>query len=621
MRARARSAFRTRREHLAGRAIRSRPRLFTRTLDGIANETFEPRAVRECGFAFRGTAFADIEYGIHRVGKRICNAAASQRELDRKRRIRNGARSKCEYYRRTIRAARDEIDRPANPQAGDRRTEGCVCDHRLEFEELLQTEARNGSRALEQRRIVLYTAFAHELPHDVREIVRFFCDAHVRRNLERPAYDGRERIALQPDRARFPIRRPPRTVRVRRDDRRGQFVVHAVQYTPEQRKAAFPGNEFGMRMLALNAGSRSHIAKLYDFDEPATLEPPRPAWDASDESAGGSFERLLGTFIDESPDAVVHRFVHPGPELANEIAFDIDDRARALLKASDLAPSHNPLALEGLEAATKRFPNAQQIGISDVVLHDDAPALATTYAVPYAWREKYGVRRYGFHGISHRDVLERSAHLSEGADDDRRTISVHLGSGCSLVAAHGRKILDSTMGMTPFDGLMMGSRSGSIDPGIVFTLLRRGAFTLDELEQAIGNESGLKGVSAVSSDTRELRKAIDAGNERAAFAIDLYAYAIRKHIGAMTAVLGGLDVLAFTGPVGAHDAAVRRTVCDALAYLGISIQEERNDEVPPEGTDGPDVSIETNGARVRVQVIRTLEEWAMVRGALAVYNH
>ena len=371
-------------------------------------------------------------------------------------------------------------------------------------------------------------------------------------------------------------------------------------------------------MLALNAGSRSHIAKLYAFDGVPGLEPPKPDWDGADESAEGSFAKLLRTYAGDAPDAVLHRFVHPGPELANDIAFRIDERARTLLANSDLAPSHNPLALEGLDAASERFPDALQIGVSDAVLQHDAPAVATTYPVPYGWRERHGVRRYGFHGISHRDVLERSARLSGGAEGERRTISVHLGSGCSIVAAHGKRILDSTMGMTPFEGLMMGARSGSVDPGMIFTLVRRGTMTLDEIEHAMTKESGLEGVSGISSDTREIQKAVDAGDERAKFALDLYAYIARKHVGAMSAVLGGLDVLAFTGPVGAHVASVRRDICSGLEYLGVSIEDERNDEIAVQGTDFPDVSIEPNGASVRVQVIRTLEEWAMVRSAAPV---
>jgi acetate kinase len=376
------------------------------------------------------------------------------------------------------------------------------------------------------------------------------------------------------------------------------------------------GNGSGMRILALNAGSRSHKAQLFELDGDAPpLEPPRTAWEAADESAAGSFAKLLERYQGEPPDAVAHRFVHPGPELAEQIAFRVDAAARALIERSDLAPAHNPLALEGLRAASQRFDAAEQIGISDVALGADAPAVATTYPLPSAWRERFGVRRYGFHGISHRDVLARNAQLCGSDDPARRIVSVHLGSGCSVIAARGRVILDSTMGMTPMDGVMMGSRSGSIDPGIIFTLLRRGALGPDELERALSKESGLAGVSGVSADTREISQALRAGNERARFALDLYGYILRKAIGAMSAVLGGIDVLSFTGPVGEHVASIRRDACAAFAYLGIAIDDERNERLAAEGSIGADVSIEADASRVRVHVIRTLEEWAMVRSA------
>jgi len=375
-----------------------------------------------------------------------------------------------------------------------------------------------------------------------------------------------------------------------------------------------------VRILALNAGSRSHRAQLFAFDGAPPLEPPRTLWDAADESADGSFAKLLDPYRGDPPEVVVHRFVHPGPELASRIAFQLDDAARTLVERSDLAPSHNPLALEGLRAASERFGGAAQIGISDVALGSDAPAIATAYPVPHAWRERFGVRRYGFHGISHRDAIERNEQLCGGDDPGRRIVSVHLGSGCSIVAARGRIIVDSTMGMTPMEGLMMGSRSGSIDPGILFTLIRRGALGTHELERALSKESGLIGVSGVSPDTRDVMKARDAGNGRAGFALELYAYVLRKGIGAMSAALGGIDVLSFTGPVGEHVASIRRDACAALGYLGITIDDERNCRLAPEGSIGADVSIGSDAGRVRVHVIRTLEEWAMVRSAAALLS-
>jgi acetate kinase len=374
-----------------------------------------------------------------------------------------------------------------------------------------------------------------------------------------------------------------------------------------------------MKILALNAGSRSHKAQLFAFEGTPALEPLQPVWEAADESAGGSFAALLAAYHGDAPDVIAHRFVHPGPELAEHIAFRLDEAARAAIERSDLAPSHNPLALEGLGAAVERFPQAVNVGISDVALGPGAPAVATTYPVPSAWRERYGVRRYGFHGISHRDALERNAVLCGGDHASRRTLSIHLGNGCSIVAARGRTIVDSTMGMTPLEGIMMGSRSGSVDPGIIFTLLRRGALKADELERALSKESGLAGVSGVSADTREIARAIARGDERARFAFDLYAYILRKHIGALCAALGGIDVLSFTGPVGEHVAALRLAACTGLEFLGIAVDDERNRALASDGSIGADASIGTS--RVRVHVIRTLEEWAMVRTAVAVLSN
>jgi acetate kinase len=179
-------------------------------------------------------------------------------------------------------------------------------------------------------------------------------------------------------------------------------------------------------------------------------------------------------------------------------------------------------------------------------------------------------------------------------------------------------VIDSTMGMTPLEGIMMGSRSGSIDPGIIFTLVRRGALTLDDIERALEKQSGLAGVSGVSADTREIARARDAGNAHARFALELFAYSLRKGIGAMAAALGGIDVLSFTGPVGEHVASIRADACAGLAHLGIAIDDEQNRRLAPEGSIGADVSIGSDASRVRVHVIRTLEEWGMVRSADAL---
>ncbi len=362
-----------------------------------------------------------------------------------------------------------------------------------------------------------------------------------------------------------------------------------------------------MKVLTLNAGSRSHSARVYEVGERPPLDPPEPLWHAEIEAGPETFGDLIARYRGAAPDVAGHRVVHPGPTLATRTSAVVDAGVRAALEAAiPLAPSHEPLALEGIDAVRKRFGDGTpNVAVFDVALGAEAPAFATTYAVPSQWREKYGVRRYGFHGISQRDVIDRIERLL-GASAERRMVSVHLGSGCSISAMRGRRIVETTMGMTPLEGLMMGSRSGSFDPGAIFYLLGQG-MPAAELEQTLSKESGLKGVSAISSDTRELEKAIASGNERAAFALDLFAYTVRKHIGALVAVLGGIDVLSFTGPAGEHSAGVRERVCRDFAYLGLELDKTRNAHATA------DCDVATSGSHARIAVIRTLEEWAIAR--------
>jgi acetate kinase len=363
-----------------------------------------------------------------------------------------------------------------------------------------------------------------------------------------------------------------------------------------------------MKVLTLNAGSRSHSARLYAVEARPPLDPPEPLWHAEIEAGRETFSDLLAKYTGGAPDVAGHRVVHPGPTLATCRSALVDTGVRAALEAAiPLAPSHEPLALEGIDAVRERFgEGTPNVAVFDAALGDDAPAFATTYPVPPAWRERCGVRRYGFHGISQRDVIDRTQRLF-GASDERRLVSVHLGSGCSVSALLGRRIVETTMGMTPLEGLMMGSRSGSFDPGAIFYLLGEGKMQASDLEHALNKDSGLKGVSGVSSDTRDIEAAIAKGNERAAFALDLFAYKIRWHIGALVAVLGGIDALSFTGPAGEHSAGVRARVCRDFDFLGLELDAARNDAARP------DCDIATSASRVRIAVIRTLEEWAIAR--------
>ena len=363
-----------------------------------------------------------------------------------------------------------------------------------------------------------------------------------------------------------------------------------------------------MNVLTLNAGSRSHSARLYAVDARPPLDPPEPLWHAEIEAGRETFADLLARYDGDAPAVAGHRVVHPGPKLALRLAAVVDADVRAAIEAAvPLAPSHDPLALEGIDAVRKRFGDGvPNVAAFDTAFGADAPDLATTYAVPPEWRERYGVRRYGFHGISQRDVIDRIERLF-GPSETRRTVSVHLGSGCSISAFAGRRIVETTMGMTPLEGLMMGSRAGSFDPGAIFYLLRESTLSASEIERVLSKESGLRGVSGVSSDTREIEAAIAAGDERAAFALDLFAYRLRSYIGALVATLGGIDVLSFTGPAGEHGAGLRARACARFEYLGLALDRDRNEHARP------DCDVAASASRVRICVIRTLEEWAIAR--------
>jgi acetate kinase len=369
-----------------------------------------------------------------------------------------------------------------------------------------------------------------------------------------------------------------------------------------------------MKFLAFNAGGRSHRVIAYDVDAAAAakLEPAASFWDAEDESATTHFRDLIADA--PQPDVAVHRVVHGG--LHGELDDDAPVDARvigAIEDAIEFAPGHNRLALDGIAAVTERFGDAvRQVVVLDHALRADAPRVATMLSGPSAWASDHAMRRIGFHGISHHDVIERVLALL--GRDDARVVTVHVGSGCSLAAFHGRRMLDTTMGMTPMAGVMMTERAGDVDPGALLFLLRHGLEDVASLEQQLNHASGLLGLSGVSADTRDCYAAIDAGNERAAHAMELFVYRLRLAVGAFAATLGGVDAISFSGPAGEHQPRLRAAVCEHLAYLGIAIDARRNDAAVA------DAEIGAAGAGARAFAIRTLEEWAMVRRAARVVS-
>ena len=304
--------------------------------------------------------------------------------------------------------------------------------------------------------------------------------------------------------------------------------------------------------------------------------------------------------------AVGHRVVHGGEEFTDSVA--IDDRVVASIeKFADLAPLHNPPNLIGIKAAQKDLPDALQVACFDTAFHTSIPKVAYIYALPYEIYEKFRVRKYGFHGTSHSYVAKRAAKLLGGNPEQFNIITCHLGNGCSITAVKNGKSVDTSMGLTPLEGLVMGTRTGDFDPAILFYLSGKG-YSPDELNNMCNKKSGLLGISGVSNDMRNLRDQALAGNERAKLAFDIFCYRIKKYVGTYTAVLGSLNALVFTGGIGENAPDVRAQACENLEQIGIKIDPAANEKtVRKEGL------ISSADSRVKVFAIPTNEELAIAQ--------
>jgi acetate kinase len=301
--------------------------------------------------------------------------------------------------------------------------------------------------------------------------------------------------------------------------------------------------------------------------------------------------------------AVGHRVVHGGDRYTQAVRITPEVK-KTIAELAELAPLHNPAALDGINAAEAALPGVPQVAAFDTAFHATLSEAARTYPVPFEWQRDWGIRRYGFHGLSHSYCAARAAEMLHR--NDLRLVSCHLGNGASLAAVRNGLSVDTTMGFTPLEGLMMGTRSGTVDPGILIYLLRHKGATADSLDHTLNFLSGLKGVSGVSSDLRQVLAAAD-GNARARLAMDVYVHRIRRLIGAMTASLGGVDALVFTAGVGENSAEVRSRVCTGLEYLGVELDHSAN-----EGCH-PDADVAGPGSRVRILVIATREDLTVVR--------
>jgi len=305
-------------------------------------------------------------------------------------------------------------------------------------------------------------------------------------------------------------------------------------------------------------------------------------------------------------DAIGHRVLHCGEKYVSSVLID-ENVIAAIEEHAVFGPLHNPPNLTGILAAQKLMPNVPQVAVFDTSYHQTMPPKAFLYGLPYEFYEKYKIRRYGFHGTSHKYITIEAAKMLGKDPKDLKLISAHLGNGASLAAINGGKVVDTSMGLTPLEGLVMGGRSGDIDATIPLFLLRQG-YTVDEVDEILNKKSGVYGISGISNDMRDIEKAIQEGHKRAKLAFDVYTYRIAKYIGSYATILNGFDALVFTAGVGENDPDVRKTVCDYLGIFGVKIDEEKNKSLNRKGG-----IISTEDSKVIVMIIKTNEELMIAR--------
>ncbi|NLJ88144.1 MAG: acetate kinase [Epulopiscium sp.] len=304
--------------------------------------------------------------------------------------------------------------------------------------------------------------------------------------------------------------------------------------------------------------------------------------------------------------AVGHRVVHGGEKFSGSVIID-DEVIKAIEECSDLAPLHNPPNLIGIEACRNLMPNTPMVAVFDTAFHQTMPSRAYLYAIPYELYEEHKIRRYGFHGTSHKYVAYRAAELLNKPIEELKIVTCHLGNGASICAVKGGKSIDTSMGFTPLAGLVMGTRCGDIDPAIVGFLMDKEHISSEEVDNILNKKSGILGLSGVSSDFRDIEDAIAKGNKRAEMAMDVFVYTVAKYIGSYAAAMNGLDAIVFTAGLGENNSEVRRDVCKYLDFLGVSIDEERNK------CRGIERDFTAQGARVHTLVIPTNEELMIAR--------
>jgi acetate kinase len=362
------------------------------------------------------------------------------------------------------------------------------------------------------------------------------------------------------------------------------------------------------RVLVVNAGSSSLKLRVVEPDDEVTV-----SFDLSPD-ASRSGDADLEDALSEAGciDAVGHRVVHGGQRFRSSVRID-DDVHRELRSVTDLAPQHQPLSLAAIEAVAARLPRTPAVACFDTAFHARLPPEAATYAIPADWRQRYGITRYGFHGLSHAHAARRAAELLGRAPADVRIVTCHLGAGASLAAVRGGVAVDTTMGFTPLEGLVMATRSGTVDPGAVLWLLRRAGLSADEVAGALEHGSGLKGLAG-TADMREVLDAADAGDAAAGLARDVYVHRLCASVAAMAASTNGLDALVFTGGVGENAPAIRARAAGRLRFLGVEVDPDRNSAA------APDADVGASGAAVRTLVVRAREDLEIARQVRAVLS-
>ena len=309
--------------------------------------------------------------------------------------------------------------------------------------------------------------------------------------------------------------------------------------------------------------------------------------------------------------AVGHRVVHGGEKFTSSCLIN-DESMKAIEECNDLTPLHNPANLIGIRACQELMPGVPMVAVFDTAFHQTMPDVAYTYGIPYEYYEKYKVRRYGFHGTSHSYVSKRTAEIVGKPYDQMKIIVCHLGNGASISAVNCGKSVDTSMGLTPLEGLVMGTRSGDLDPAIIDFVGKKEGLSLDEMNEVLNKKSGMLGISGVSSDGRDLEAAAETGNKRAQLALDVFDYRVIKYIGAYAAAMNGVDAIAFTAGIGENNIKMRKDVCSSLTYLGVKLDEEKNN------VRGEERIISADDSKVQVLLVPTNEELAIARETLAL---